>query len=145
MSGGKLYFPLAEVAELVKATEAATAHRPMPDYMDGMIPEGPALMWVKDDGTYLMSNATRAEGELPDIIRARAMEPTGPVLDGDQWDLTRAICGGDDFAEYLPLAEDNFGEAMKAAAADGLKWLCIEVHPTRGGDEVGTIGISVHP
>ena len=65
-------------------------------------PEGPAIILVKDDGIYLMSN-----GEPADIVKdptrfvayARGYDPR----DGDVWEKCRAAVGGDDFAETIPL------------------------------------------
>lgn len=136
--GRKLYFPLADVAILLTAVLNADDHTDSwIDAEDGR-KTGPALMWVKDDGVYLMSNAKR-DGELPDIVRARADSPTGPVLDGDQWDLTRDICGGDDFAEYLtvgPDADNNMADIIRLGHRDNLRWFVIEVM----GESIG-IGV----
>lgn len=139
----KLYFCLPDVAALVREIQDGTDHV-IPDYMDGAIPEGPALMWVKDDGTYLMGNQARAEDEVPTIVRGRADSPHGPILDGTQWDLTREICGGDDFAEYLPLADDDLGSLVLRAHQDrAALWLVLGVEATSYG-EVGTFSVSLY-
>lgn len=128
MSGKKLYFPLAEVAALTEATRAATEHTDSwMDSEDGRT-TGPALMWVKDDGTYLMSNVVRAEGEMPTVIFGRAYSPDGPLVGSGAWDLAREMCGGDDFAEYLTVgAGDNMGDLILSAHRDGLRWFVLEV------------------
>jgi hypothetical protein len=121
-----IYFPLGETVGLVDSCLAAAAHTDsFVDTEDGRR-TGPALMWAKDDGTYLLTNEKRPEGELPVIVRGRAGGPDGPVLDGTQWDLTRDICGGDDFAEYLQLLP-ALGDALREAAAAGHGWLVLRV------------------
>lgn len=127
MSKGTIYFRLADVAALAAELDAVD---PLLGTTDSWLDAeegrttGPALMWVKDDGTYLMTNVKRAEGQRPTVVHGAA-SPDGPKLDGSQWDLTRSICGGDDFAEYLPLAD--FGPMILGAHADGLRWLVLEV------------------
>lgn len=138
-----LYFPLAEVAALAEATLAST------DWSDSFMDSedgnrtGPALMWVKDDGTYLMSNAEPRLAKVPGltdghVVYGRADSPRGTKVDGKDYDLARAICGGDDFAEYLtigPDADSNLGDQIRDAHRDGLKWLVIEV----GRDSIGIL------
>ena len=103
---GALWFPLAQVTALAQATCVATNHRAMFDE-----PTGPALWWVKDSGTYLMSNADpMLEGG---VLYGRAYGPGGLLLeppadsDGpgwdDVWDTSRGICGGDDFCEPIAI------------------------------------------
>jgi hypothetical protein len=144
----KLFFFLPDVAKLVREV---TSVDPLLGTTDSWLDTeegrttGPALMWVKDDGTYLMTNVKRAEGETPTIVRGRADTVHGPVLDGDQWDLTREICGGDDFAEYLPLEDENgLGKAILAATeARAAQWLEIDVEQV-GYGEVGSFAISLY-
>jgi hypothetical protein len=123
---GRIYFPLADVADLAAETLASGAWTgSWLDAEEGR-ETGPSLMWVKDDGTYLMSNAKRPEGELPRVIYGSA-SPDGPRLDGAQWDLCSEICGGDDFAEYIELA-GPVGKTLRAASANGLRWFVLDVH-----------------
>lgn len=128
--GGRLYFPLDPVLMLAEYTLTAPEHGDsFADTEDG-IKTGPALMWVKDQGTYLMTNASpRPEG---DVLYARE-EPqeAAPKLDGsheDDWDTCRSICGGDDFAEYLRLDAPTMA-GWRQAKADGFGWLVVEVMP----------------
>jgi hypothetical protein len=109
----KLYFDLAEAVRIGEATVQATEHADSySDQMDGN-KTGPALMWVKDAGTYLMSNAVpRPES---DMLYGRAYTHDGLLLKQpddsaawewtEVWETARAICGGDDFAEYLALSD----------------------------------------
>lgn len=65
-------------------------------------PEGPAVVLVKDDGIYLMSNGKPAdivEDPTRFVAYARGYDPR----DGDVWDKCRAAVGGDDFGETIPL------------------------------------------
>lgn len=106
---GTLWFPLAPVTALAQATCVATAHKA--SMVDEGAKPGPALWWVKDSGTYLMSNADpMLEGG---VLYARAYCATGLLLeppqmtDGqdweDVWDTSRDICGGDDFCEPIAI------------------------------------------
>ncbi|MFJ3213578.1 DUF3085 domain-containing protein [Streptomyces flaveolus] len=82
----------------------------------------PRLWWVKDQGTYLMSNGKApadprdASGRLPHVVYA---DGWGPDTDA------RSILGGDDFRESLdpttPLFEDGttFLGMLREAAATG--------------------------
>lgn len=133
MSNGKLFFDLAEAVRVGEATVQATEHGDsFSDQQDG-VKTGPALMWVKDAGTYLMSNAIpRPES---DLIYGHAYKHDGPLLKqpddssdeawDDVWQITRMICGGDDFAEYFPL--DELLPKMQETLADGFTHLVVDV------------------
>jgi hypothetical protein len=90
-------------------------------------------MWVKDAGTYLMSNALpRIEN---DVLYGRAYTKDGLLLQqpddsrstewDDVWHTARDICGGDDFAEYLPLSD--FLPQLQTALHAGFHHLVIDV------------------
>ena len=133
MSNGKIYFDLAEAVRIAEATLEAPEFRvSFSDSLDG-IKTGPSLMWVKDAGCYLMSNATpRPES---DVLYGRAYTHDGLLLQqpsdtssaawGEVWETARAICGGDDFAEYFPL--DDMLPQMRVALAAGCTHLVIDV------------------
>jgi len=132
----KLYFPIDEVLRIGLLTAAAAEHTDSFVDADAGRKTGPALMWVKDHGTYLMSNAVPRPAD--DVIYARDGSPTGPLLTGDgpgDWERCRDICGGDDFAEYVPLAE--LLDPLGADARAGAKWLVLRV----GSTDVG-LGVS---
>ena len=106
MSTGKIYFDLREAVRVAELTVQAPEHRDsFADQMEGRS-TGPALMWVKDAGTYLMGNGRPRPDD--DVIYGRANSPNGMLLkqpeslddDGwnDVWHTARDICGGDDFA-----------------------------------------------
>ncbi len=119
-----IYWPLAEVASLAEAVLAAGEHRD--SWLDAEmgVKTGPALMWVKDDGTYLMGNQDLPD--LPDVIYGRDGSPDGPVLDGSDYERVREVCGGDDFAEYLPV-DLRFTRNLRMAQSLGSRWWTIEV------------------
>ncbi|MGW9033228.1 DUF3085 domain-containing protein [Streptomyces sp. NPDC055722] len=95
-----LTFPLAEVFAAAKHAVTAPKHRlAYDDDLDGVEPH-PQLWWVKDDGTYLMSNGTHPDdkrgpnGRLPHVVYA------------DNWGSgtdPRSILGGDDFSHPIDL------------------------------------------
>ncbi|VFA96347.1 DUF3085 domain-containing protein [Nocardia cyriacigeorgica] len=102
----ELWFPISEVRELAEHAMTATRHQPSFTQADAGRPAAPSLKWVKDDGTYLLSNGRPrliADPERPDgpskACYARGWGPgTGP-------DLASTAVGGDDFVEHLPLDE----------------------------------------
>ncbi|WP_378741424.1 hypothetical protein [Nocardia brasiliensis] len=51
----ELWFRLSEVAPIVEHAMSASEHTKYPDPNDDS-PAVPSLIWVKDDGTYLLSN-----------------------------------------------------------------------------------------
>ncbi|MFD0432191.1 DUF3085 domain-containing protein [Streptomyces zhihengii] len=87
--------PLAEV--LATAEHAAAADNHKLGYAETEV--APRLWWVKDDGTYLMSNGqdptdTRNADRLPTVVHAHGW---GPGTDA------RSILGGDDFRKSIDL------------------------------------------
>ncbi|MCX4826950.1 DUF3085 domain-containing protein [Streptomyces sp. NBC_01142] len=113
-----LVFPLAKVLATAEHAAAADEHKRGYEETEA----APRLWWVKDDGTYLMSNGqdptdTRDDdGRLPTVVHA---EGWGPGTDA------RSVLGGDDFRESIdlttPLADDNSTllDMLRKAAADG--------------------------
>ncbi|WP_327116638.1 DUF3085 domain-containing protein [Nocardia sp. NBC_01730] len=101
-----LWFRLSEVRPIAEHAVAATEHAPsLSQHLDNE-PSQPSLMWVKDDGTYLMSNGSPLQLADPE-------NPTGGArvayaLDWGQGtgpDIGVTPVGSDDFAEHLPLHE----------------------------------------
>ena len=92
----------------------------------------PALHWIKDQGTYLMSNGT------PGLeIGCNASYATGLGADAD-WQTVRDICGGDDFCETIPgdavrawlqLAEQNNSTKLVLQFDDTSISLTVPKHP----------------
>ncbi|MEU2057141.1 DUF3085 domain-containing protein [Streptomyces bungoensis] len=113
-----LVFPLDQV--LAAAEHAATAPAHKRGY--GETDAAPRLWWVKDGGTYLMSN-----GQDPADTRDKHDRPT-TVVYADGWGPDtdpRSILGGDDFRESIDLTRPLDGstrtllDILRAAAADG--------------------------
>ncbi|MGZ2361682.1 DUF3085 domain-containing protein [Streptomyces sp. 372A] len=114
-----LVFPLAKV--LAAAEHAAAADQHMLGF--GETEATPCLWWVKDDGTYLVSNGqdptdpSDAEGSLPHVIHA---DGWGPGTDA------RSILGGDDFCKSIDLTTPVFEDGttllrmLREADAHGL-------------------------
>ncbi|MFD9067553.1 hypothetical protein ACFVZ3_39235 [Kitasatospora purpeofusca] len=122
-----LRFPLADILPLAEHAAAAPKHRTSP-YSGAT---GACLVWVKNDGTYIMSNG------LPHLP---GKDTHHHVVHADGWgpgtenDLGETPVGGHDFAEHLPLNDplssdpaDTMLEQIRAAVADGLCWLELEV------------------
>ncbi|MFH0245906.1 DUF3085 domain-containing protein [Streptomyces sp. HK10] len=118
-----LVFPLTKV--LAAAEHAAAADKHKLGYAETKA--APRLWWVKDDGTYLMSNGqdptdTRDDnGRLPHVVHA---DGWGPGTDA------RSVLGGDDFRESIdlttPVSEDGttlLGMLRKAAAEGATRFL----------------------
>ncbi|MFD9067549.1 hypothetical protein ACFVZ3_39215 [Kitasatospora purpeofusca] len=124
-----LRFPLADVLPLAEHAVAAEDHQFWP-YTDE---SGPCLVWVKQRGTFLVSNG------LPHLSGA---DKTRVLVHAEGWgpdtenDLADTPVGGDDFEEYFSLTESLPGDAtttleqVRAAVADGLLWFVLEVTET---------------
>ncbi|WP_143642433.1 DUF3085 domain-containing protein, partial [Streptomyces viridochromogenes] len=96
-----LVFPLDRVLAAAEHAAAADTHK----LGYGETEAARCLWWVKDDGTYLMSNGqdptgTRDDnGRLPHVVHA---DGWGPGTDA------RSVLAGDDFRESLDLATPVF-------------------------------------
>ncbi|MFI1701433.1 DUF3085 domain-containing protein [Streptomyces bobili] len=113
-----LVFPLAQVLAAAEHAAAADKH----NLDDGETEAAPRLWWVKDDGTYFMSNGqdptdTRNDNEYRlTVVHA---EGWGPGTDA------RSILGGDDFRESINLTTPVFEDGttllgmLRDAAANG--------------------------
>ena len=74
----------------------------------------PAMILVKDEGIYLMSNGTpnAMSGENSRFVAyAKGYDPHK----GDVWDKARAAVGGDDFGEWLVLDKRTIDAVMGGA------------------------------
>ena len=58
----------------------------------------PGLWFVKDEGIYLMSNASPFEENKTPVVYADTFHPK---VDQDVWERSREAVGGDDFSETL--------------------------------------------
>lgn len=131
----KLFFPLRLALELAEHAAAAPRHDPSFTQLEKGLPGKPSLVWVKEDGTYLMSNGRPRLYPAPDY-----QEGPQVIVEAEGWGTgTRhdlggiEEIGGDDFSEFIDLA-DPLGdfptllEAMRAAVRANVDWLVIVVH-----------------
>ncbi|MFD0432203.1 DUF3085 domain-containing protein [Streptomyces zhihengii] len=106
----------SSLAEVLTAEHAAAADNHKLGYAETEV--APRLWWVKDDGTYLMSNGqdptdTRNADRLPTVVHAHGW---GPGTDA------RSILGGDDFRKSIDLTTPSTKtpppphDALQAAA-----------------------------
>lgn len=127
----ELWFPLRQVAVIAEHAMAATEHS-WPDYdSDKPDPVPPALVWAKDQGTYLLSNGVPrllADPDAPEgsskVVYAVGYER--------YFDFSYTAVGGDDFAEYISLTAEQDGTSLIEM---------IRHHATGGGIMIFT----VHP
>ena len=78
-------------------------------------PPRPALLLVKDEGVYLMSNAKRSTEEVASsvgLIYAKGYDPTKADR-GDVWEKATDNLGGDDFAETFPIDQKWVDNCLK--------------------------------
>lgn len=92
----RLFFPIRETRELIAHAQRCDKH---------FKPYGrkarPAIIFVKDDGIYIMSSGL-VEGEKRIVVYAEGYDPN--VVSPDYlWDLCRQAAGGDDFSEAFAL------------------------------------------
>jgi len=106
---GKLIFKPEEVAVLVRHSKGR-AHPGKDAYVN---PQGHSeyLFIVHDDGVYLMSGATeilpnpkKKKGRSAPASLVAYAEGCNPA-DEDCWENSRALVGGDDFGEAIPLQQ----------------------------------------
>ncbi|WP_051969150.1 DUF3085 domain-containing protein [Kitasatospora azatica] len=113
-----LRFALSDVLALAEHAAAAPWHQKYGNC------ERPALVWAKDDGTYLMSNG---RPHLPGkdhrrVVRAQGWGP------GTGHELRHTAVGGDDFAQAIPLASGLL-EQLSRHNAQGDAWFVLKVEP----------------
>ncbi|MBF6341302.1 DUF3085 domain-containing protein [Nocardia abscessus] len=129
MTSVTLWFPLPKVLDLAEHAMAAPGHSRSP--YDDPGPAVPSLIWVKDQGIYLMSNGLPRQPGEPGTQEGRARVvyalDHGP---GTHWIHGEPL--GDDFAEYLDLSQNYDGhtliELIRTSAAVN-DWFCITVSP----------------
>jgi hypothetical protein len=128
-----LLFPLADALRLAEHAAAAPEHAPSLNEQGEQVPAGPRLLWVKDEGTYVMSSG------LPPLLRDPDNPGSNIVVYADSYGPgTRQELGhmeeigGDDFIEDLPL-DVPFGthptllDALRKTHAAGFKWLSLDL------------------
>jgi hypothetical protein len=118
-----LRFPLDDVIELVAHALSCTEHIESYSQREAGDLGTPALEWVKDDGTYLMSNGLPCLGRDGEINRVVYAEGWGS---GTRSVVSRTEVGGDDFVEPIEVSEEILLRLRQAHAA-GLGWFCVRV------------------
>jgi hypothetical protein len=123
-----LQFPLDDVIELVAHALGCTEHIESYSQSEAGEPGRPALEWVKDDGTYLMSNGRPClagrDGEVNRVVYAEGWSS------GTRSTVSRTEVGGDDFVEPIEVSEELLLRLRQAHAA-GLEWFCVRVSEYR--------------
>ena len=130
----KLTFEGAEVVAIVRhAAEAGDWEQfyyETHDFDDKPIPDAPkprpALIFVHDEGLYLMSNGKPRQMANEDkrvVVYAKGYDPGKDRM--AVWEKARAAVGGDDFAEHLDLSP----EFIKAILHPSFRALVLRVSP----------------
>ena len=112
-------FKTSELKPLIEHAKAATAfdmgYENMTDEECAQVgfppitsrtPKGPALLFVHDQGVYLMSNGEprllTKDGKSNHVVYAEGCNPNIGEFD-DWYGMSRELVGGDDFVEILPI------------------------------------------
>ena len=90
----KLKFDIQQVADHLRHSKSSDTHRAT--YGDESTAVA-GLWWVKDRGTYIMSNGTSET--RPPVVYAKGLGE-----DADR-SLVQSVCGGDDFVEFISYAD----------------------------------------
>jgi hypothetical protein len=116
--GVTLKFAVPDVWRVVEHARAAPTQR---GYYGKVLP--PSVMFVKDEGIYLMSN-----GDPQDIVQttplslfvayADGYDPRTSTDRGDLWHRCKDAVGGDDFSEPLQLGD--FEAVLKVPGLTGV-------------------------
>lgn len=119
-----LVFRVGDVRPLWEHAKAATAWQPtfaqslsdeelreLDEDPTEREPLGPGLHWVKDRGTYLLSNGIPRQMDPNDPEKCHVVYAEGLGPDASYWDLRNA-CGGDDFVELLDASICNLMDGV---------------------------------
>ncbi len=128
----RLLFPLTDTLTIAEHAIAAPGHHQSYAQMADDVTATPALHWVKDDGTYLMSNGNPGLPADPanphggqQVVAALGYGPD------TRQDLGHTDIGGDDFVEHIdltdPAGETQLIDALRQAATRGWEWFAIDV------------------
>lgn len=115
----EITFDLQQVAKQIRHAMSCTEWK----QTYGQTDERAGLWWVKDSGTYLMSNGING-APRPDVAYADDLGPDA------EWDLVQQVCGGDDFAEFIGIDEmpDSIGLWLDRAGTVTIRFdeTCLE-------------------
>lgn len=116
-------FRVRDILPLVEHAKAAKEHRKT----YGQEKAGPALHFVHDHGVYLMSNGIphMPASKNPEHTKVVYANKCDPDKDEDWWENARALVGGDDFIEELPIKE--LETHLQSATTHGFKWFYVEI------------------
>lgn len=89
---------------------------------------GPGLFWVKDTGTYLLSNGLPGEPVGNNATYAVGFGP------GCDFDILQDVCGGDDFVEQID--GETITALLATADAHDARYLYIDV-----ADDAFVVGV----
>lgn len=124
LMAGRLLFAIEGVRERWAHACGATEHH-TPYNVDPA--NGPALLWVKDHSTYLMSNGVPGEP-----IGANATYAEGFGADASRSDVSD-VCGEDDFIEAI--SGDAVETLLRAAKEHNARFMYVDVRD--GEIEIG--------
>ena len=88
-------------------------------------PKVPGLLFVKDQGVYLMTNARRTPAEVEAGLGIVFGKGFNPSVDEDWYEAGRGL-GGDDFVEVFPFGRKEDQDKM-LRQLDQYKWVKLRV------------------
>ena len=89
-------------------------------------PAQPGFLFVHDQGVYLMSNGNPRDLVAgTDSSYCTYAQDCNPAIDAEWWENARALVGGDDFGEFIPMPK-NWKSALEKYEA-----FCIDVRENK--------------
>jgi hypothetical protein len=126
---GKCVFQTSDLLRLARHARAAEQH----EMGFGEGPSMPGLLFVHDQGVYLMSNGiprdTEGVASGSHVVYAEGCNPN--VGDFDDWyDTSRDLVGGDDFVEVLRLGQTPEEQQLFIDNCGQFKEFVVSISPT---------------
>ncbi|MGY2087856.1 MULTISPECIES: hypothetical protein [Nocardia] len=146
MTSATLWFRRADVLELAEHAMAAVGHS-LPPFDESAV-GSPSLIWVKDDGIYLVSNGLPRQPPTDTDHPASKMHVVYAHGHGSGTHWHHGPPLGDDFVEYLPLTASLGEDAtpliglLRGTDTDTAAWLVITVEPDAAYVELRDTGPS---
>lgn len=128
---GKCVFKASELIRPAQHAIAALQHEM--GYNEESVLSTPGLLFVHDQGVYLMSNGLRrnTEGVASGVHVVYAAGCNPNVGDFDDWyGTSRDLVGGDDFVEVLPLGATPEERQLFIDNCGQFKEFVVDVSPT---------------